>query len=75
MYPNPCLCSTLNSQEGTSSKPWGPVILATLLVNLATLSGLILLVIPSICKGLLTKSAADSEAKSHGKLIDILVIK
>jgi zinc transporter ZupT len=52
-------------------KPYGAVLAATLLVNLATLSGLVLLVVPAVRKGLLRKAASDS--KSHGKLIDIII--
>ena len=53
------------------SKPWGVVFLATILVNLSTLSGLLLLIIPTIRKGVLTKASTDSN--SHGKLIDIVI--
>lgn len=64
-------CSETLSSNEEGHKPWGPVIGATLLVNLATLSGLLLLVVPSIRKGLLSKSSGDSQ--SRGKIIDILI--
>ena len=61
--------ATLLNIDG--SKPWGPVILATVLVNLSTLSGLFLLIVPTIRRGVLTK--ASSDLNSHGKLIDIII--
>ena len=53
------------------SKPWGPVILATFIVNCAALTGLLLLLSPAIRKGLLARSSG--ETYSHGKLIDIVI--
>ncbi|KAL7508539.1 hypothetical protein ACHAXN_005568 [Cyclotella atomus] len=59
----------LNNQEATSSKPWGHVIGATLLVNCAALTGLLLLLLPAMRKGLI----ATSEGESHGKWLDIII--
>jgi zinc transporter ZupT len=62
--------SEINNQEATSSKPWGAVIGATLLVNCAALTGLLLMVLPVMRRGMLTST---SDSKSHGKLIDIII--
>jgi zinc transporter ZupT len=61
--------SELNNQEATSFKPWGHVIGATLLVNCAALTGLLLLLLPAMRKGLI----ATSEGESHGKWLDIII--
>lgn len=61
----------ITSEQATSSeKPWGIVIGATLLVNCATLSGLLLLLLPAFRKGMLTKPGEDS---SHTRLMDIMI--
>jgi len=57
--------------EEVSSKPWGVVIVATLVVNLAALTGLLLMALPAIRKGFLTTSAGQKQ--SHGKFIDIII--
>jgi zinc transporter ZupT len=62
---------SITSREEAASKPWGPVILATFIVNCAALTGLLLLLSPAIRKGLLARSSGESY--SHGKLIDIVI--
>jgi len=48
------------NSQGEKPKPWGYVILATLLVNFASLSGLVLLVIPAIHHGYLRFQGSDT---------------
>lgn len=64
------LRDSISSEEATSSKPWGTVIGATLLVNFATLSGLLLLLLPAFRKGMLTKPG---DGSSHTRLMDIMI--
>ena len=64
------------SEEATaSSKPWGEVILATVLVNLTSLSGLVFLLIPAIHRGYLKMSGREvpEAAGAKSKALDICV--
>ena len=61
---------TSNAEAG-EPKPWGAVLGATLLVNLATVVGLLLLVVPAIRKGMLGQTTSGTQ--SHGKLLDIII--
>ncbi|KAL7533870.1 hypothetical protein ACHAWF_004650 [Thalassiosira exigua] len=66
--------SSTVSTSGDKPKPWGYVILATLLVNLTSLSGLILLLIPALHRGYLKLQGQDpSGAGDKGRLFDVCV--
>ena len=62
------------------SQPWGRVIGATLLVNLASLTGLVIVVIPAMRQGYLKfkgvgrmAHGSNTNTKGRGKLLDICV--
>jgi len=63
------------NSQGEKPKPWGYVILATLLVNFASLSGLVLLVIPAIHHGYLRFQGSDTQGvdAKKGRLFDVCV--
>jgi len=66
------------SAAGDEKKPWGEVIGAALLVNVATLSGLFLLFLPAIQAGWLRAQGKDlgpqqSIRSIHGKAFDVCV--
>ncbi|KAL7472821.1 hypothetical protein ACHAXS_013194 [Conticribra weissflogii] len=64
-----------NDNENTS-KPWGRVIGATLIVNLATLMGLLLLIIPAMYHGCLKWTGRDHTGPSmyeQGKFLNICI--
>jgi len=69
------LSSTNNDAQELKS-PWGPVILASIIVNLATLSGCLIIVMTAMHRGLLKRQrggAADDGVAGHGKLFDLCV--
>ena len=72
----------INSSKNSTgdSKPWGRVIGSTLIVNLATLSGLVLVVVPAVHRGYLKFKGVKSmtqqnnaHVQGQGKLLDICI--
>mmetsp|Transcript_5429 Transcript_5429/g.12358 ORF Transcript_5429/g.12358 Transcript_5429/m.12358 type:complete len:619 (-) Transcript_5429:188-2044(-) len=75
--PNDEFHTTSSTQDSyqEKAKPWGYVILATLIVNLASLTGLLLLLIPAIHRGYLNFQGLDSQAADgkKGRLFDVCI--
>eukprot|EP00984_Skeletonema_dohrnii_P020372 scaffold9898_cov86-Skeletonema_dohrnii-CCMP3373.AAC.1 len=69
--------STTASESKANSEPWGAVIGATLLVNLATFSGVLLLVLPAMYRGVLkyrnVPIGSSPAAHGSGRFYDIVV--
>lgn len=61
-----------NKEAAGERKPWGIVLSATLLVNFATVTGLLLLLVPTVRMGLLGKTQSGT-TQHHGKLLDIVI--
>lgn len=62
---------------GKDREPWGAVLGASLLVNVATLSGVIILILPAIYRGVLKyrdiPAASSPAAHGHGRFFDIVI--
>ena len=69
--------ATLSSEAAEESKlPWGQVIGATLLVNLAALSGCLIIVFAAVQRGLLKARGQDTSATGlvgQGKFFDLCI--
>lgn len=75
--PNPHPPAAVNAAE-TAGKPWGAVLLATLFVNVATLSGLLLLLLPVLRSGILKAQGKDPGPREalrsiRGRAFDVCV--
>ncbi|KAL7535319.1 hypothetical protein ACHAWF_005131 [Thalassiosira exigua] len=65
-----------SANDGQTKKtPWGPVIGATLLVNLATLAGVLLVVLAAVQRGLLKLQGKESSdaVVGHGTFFDVCI--
>lgn len=62
---------------GKSGEPWGAVIGATLLVNVATFSGVLILVLPAMYRGVLKyrgiPAGTSAAANGNGRFFDIVI--
>ena len=69
--------STTSNESKANGEPWGAVIGATLLVNVATFSGVLLLVLPAMYRGILkyrnVPIGSSPAANGNGRFFDIVI--